>query len=115
MNLELTSTHLKAKGLTRTSPQELQVSTMAIITSGSTILVTGANGFIASWIIRDLLEGGYTVRGTVRTKDKIPHLTRLFKTGVDSGKFHIVVVEDITKASLCVFLRCKKAQTSRNI
>jgi len=30
------------------------------------ICVTGASGFIASYIIRELLSGGYTVRGTVR-------------------------------------------------
>jgi len=30
------------------------------------ICVTGASGFIASYIIRKLLENGYTVRGTVR-------------------------------------------------
>jgi len=30
------------------------------------VVVTGANGFIASWLIRMLLERGYRVRGTVR-------------------------------------------------
>ena len=29
-------------------------------------LVAGASGFIASRLIKDLLEKGYTVRGTVR-------------------------------------------------
>ncbi|KAH7437421.1 hypothetical protein KP509_05G070700 [Ceratopteris richardii] len=28
--------------------------------------VTGAGGFIASWIVKDLLEKGYVARGTVR-------------------------------------------------
>lgn len=31
------------------------------------VLVTGASGFIASHIVRELLERGYTVRGTVRS------------------------------------------------
>lgn len=31
------------------------------------ILVTGATGYLASWIVRLLLEEGYKVRGTVRS------------------------------------------------
>ncbi|XP_009354190.2 cinnamoyl-CoA reductase 1 [Pyrus x bretschneideri] len=33
---------------------------------GQTICVTGAGGFIASWMVKLLLESGYTVRGTLR-------------------------------------------------
>ena len=32
----------------------------------SRVCVTGAGGFIASWIVRGLLDRGYTVHGTVR-------------------------------------------------
>ncbi|XP_074325085.1 cinnamoyl-CoA reductase 1-like [Apium graveolens] len=34
--------------------------------SGQVVCVTGAGGFIASWLVKLLLEKGYTVRGTVR-------------------------------------------------
>lgn len=34
--------------------------------SGHIVCVTGAGGFIASWIVKLLLEKGYTVKGTVR-------------------------------------------------
>ena len=35
------------------------------------ILVTGATGFVAAWVIEILLKEGYKVRGTVRSlKDK---------------------------------------------
>ncbi|KAF8393046.1 hypothetical protein HHK36_021287 [Tetracentron sinense] len=34
--------------------------------SGKTVCVTGAGGFIASWLVKLLLQKGYTVRGTVR-------------------------------------------------
>nr|AGS57528.1 cinnamyl alcohol dehydrogenase 1 [Plagiochasma appendiculatum] len=47
---------------------------------GKTVVVTGANGFIASWIVKLLLERGYTVRGTVRNPDdkaKLGHLLEL--------------------------------------
>ncbi|TXG46750.1 hypothetical protein EZV62_026044 [Acer yangbiense] len=47
--------------------------------SGQTMCVTGAGGFIASWIVKLLLEKGYTVRGTVRNPDdpKNVHLREL--------------------------------------
>ena len=41
------------------------------------ILVTGATGYIASWIIERLLNQGYSVHATVRDpskKNKIQHL-----------------------------------------
>jgi putative NADH-flavin reductase len=38
---------------------------------GDLVCVTGANGFLASHIVKQLLERGYRVRGTVRsTKDE---------------------------------------------
>ncbi|KAL5576119.1 hypothetical protein UlMin_017818 [Ulmus minor] len=47
--------------------------------SGQTVCVTGAGGFIASWMVKLLLEKGYTVKGTVRNPDdpKNSHLREL--------------------------------------
>ncbi|MEZ4937869.1 MAG: aldehyde reductase [Crocinitomicaceae bacterium] len=47
------------------------------------IVVTGASGYIASWIVKFLLEDGYLVRGTVRSTKafaKIAHLVKLQET-----------------------------------
>uniref|UniRef100_A0A0D9X677 NAD(P)-binding domain-containing protein n=1 Tax=Leersia perrieri TaxID=77586 RepID=A0A0D9X677_9ORYZ len=47
---------------------------------GRNVCVTGAGGFIASWLVKLLLEKGYTVRGTVRNPDddaKNAHLRAL--------------------------------------
>ncbi|KAL3675231.1 hypothetical protein R1sor_025179 [Riccia sorocarpa] len=47
---------------------------------GKTVAVTGANGFIATWVVKVLLERGYTVRGTTRNPDdstKVEHLWKL--------------------------------------
>ncbi|XVE69848.1 hypothetical protein DITRI_Ditri10aG0024600 [Diplodiscus trichospermus] len=47
-----------------------------------TVCVTGASGFIGSWLIMRLLENGYTVRATVRDPDnakKVKHLLELPK------------------------------------
>ncbi|MCO5554721.1 hypothetical protein L7F22_008255 [Adiantum nelumboides] len=37
--------------------------------------VTGATGYLASWLVKRLLERGYHVRGTVRSRAKAAHLT----------------------------------------
>ncbi|KAK2467474.1 hypothetical protein APHAL10511_000329 [Amanita phalloides] len=68
---------------------------MPIVAPGSKILVSGANGFIAVWLVRMLLEQGYAVRGTVRSKERSAFLIDMFKSYGD--KFELVVVEDITK------------------
>ncbi|XP_073226928.1 cinnamoyl-CoA reductase CAD2-like isoform X2 [Cicer arietinum] len=47
---------------------------------GKVVCVTGASGFIASWIVKFLLQRGYTVRGTVRDPSnpkKVDHLLKL--------------------------------------
>ena len=45
-----------------------------------TAVVTGASGFVASEIVKQLLNKGWNVRGTVRSlskKDKVQHLQAL--------------------------------------
>lgn len=47
---------------------------------GKAVCVTGASGFIASWLVKLLLDRGYTVRGTVRNISdplKVEHLKAL--------------------------------------
>ncbi|RPD65277.1 NAD(P)-binding protein [Lentinus tigrinus ALCF2SS1-7] len=67
---------------------------MPAVTSGK-VLVTGANGYIAVWVVKTFLDQGFSVRGTVRSENKAGHLRSLFKDFGD--KFEVVVVEDITK------------------
>jgi uncharacterized protein YbjT (DUF2867 family) len=75
---------------------------MPTIAPGDKVLVSGASGYIAVWVVRTLLEQGYAVRGTVRSVEKGGHLTELFK---DYGnKLELAVVEDVAKvrAVCCV-------------
>ena len=58
------------------------------------ILVSGCNGFVAVWVVKQLLEDGYTVRGTVRKASAIPYLKDLFSSYGD--RFEVVIVPDIT-------------------
>ena len=64
---------------------------------GSKVLVSGANGYIAMWVVRTLLERGYIVRGTVRTEDKGKFLIEYFKSLGFGDKFEVVVVDDFVK------------------
>ena len=70
---------------------------MPAIDSGK-VLVTGANGYIAVWVVKAFLDKGFAVRGTVRAENKATHLRSLFKSFGD--KFEVVVVEDITKVRI---------------
>ncbi len=48
----------------------------------ATVLVTGGTGYVASWLVKDLLEQGHHVRTTVRNKqktDKYQHLLDIEK------------------------------------
>lgn len=66
------------------------------IPKGSWILVTGANGFVASHIVKEFLQRGYRIRGTVRDLKKYSWLVQdLFKTDAENGNFEIVQVPDL--------------------
>lgn len=68
---------------------------MTAISAPAKVLVTGANGYIATWIIRKLLDRGFSVRGTVRSDSKGKYLLDIFKDEVKSGRFEINIVPDI--------------------
>ncbi|TIA87115.1 hypothetical protein E3P99_03387 [Wallemia hederae] len=62
---------------------------MPLIKSGR-VLVTGASGFLAVEIVQQLLDAGFTVRGTVRAASKGDYLVQLF----NNPNFSYVIVED---------------------
>ena len=79
---------------------------MPAITTGK-VLITGANGFVAIFVVRKLLQSGYSVRGTVRSSEKGEHLKKVFAEYGD--KLEIAVVADIAKVRLCsslALIRC---------
>lgn len=68
---------------------------MPAITPGSKVLVTGANGYVAVWVVKTLLERGFSVRSAVRSEGKAGHLRKLFSSYGD--KHEVFIVEDIAK------------------
>lgn len=62
----------------------------------STVLLTGANGFVAATILQKLLDRGDTVVGTVRSESKTKYLREQHKAAVNSDKLKFAIVEDIT-------------------
>ncbi|GMK54055.1 hypothetical protein CspeluHIS016_0106410 [Cutaneotrichosporon spelunceum] len=61
---------------------------------GSLILVTGASGYIASWITLYLLEQGFSVRGTTRTATKGQWMKGMYAARGFDG-FEYTVVSDL--------------------
>lgn len=70
---------------------------MPAVRRPSLILVTGASGFSGMWITRALLEAGYSVRGTVRSRAKGRYLEDYFRQYRDAKMFEFMLVEDMAK------------------
>ncbi|KAG9121049.1 methylglyoxal reductase (NADPH-dependent) gre2 [Ceratobasidium sp. 392] len=69
---------------------------MSAIQPPAKILFTGANGYFATYAIKDLLERGYEVVGTVRSASKGEELVKLHSRFGD--RFNYAIVPDIIKA-----------------
>ena len=64
------------------------------------ILVTGGSGYVASWIIKTLLEKGFVVRTTVRNKTDVDKYKHLLKIAEDSkGTLKIYEADLLIKGS----------------
>lgn len=62
-----------------------------------TVLVTGGSGFIAGWCIVELLERGYAVRTTVRTRSKEAAVRAAGAPAGDASHQLTVFAADLTK------------------
>ena len=67
------------------------------IRPGSLVVVTGANGYIASHVVDQLLLAGYRVRATVRNVAKCAWMKDFFngKHGSGSGSFELIEVPEM--------------------
>lgn len=63
---------------------------------GSRVLVTGANGYIASHVADQLMSLGYTVRGTARDQQKVDSIGKTLRERNPSATFEGFVLSDVT-------------------
>ncbi len=66
-----------------------------VIPPDSLILVTGANGLIASHATDQLLAFGYRVRATVRSASRCAYLTALYTARHGAGRFTLHEIPDV--------------------
>jgi GDP-D-mannose dehydratase len=62
------------------------------------VLISGVNGYIAAQTAKFFLDAGYSVRGTVRSKNSAKGLVHVLQSYVEACRFEIVEVGDITLA-----------------
>ena len=65
--------------------------------SDGPIAVTGASGYIGSWIVKDCLEQGYTVHACVRDKNKAEKIDHLQKLGQEEAGKLVLFEADLFK------------------
>lgn len=68
-----------------------------MIPVGSWILVTGANGYVASHVADKLLQLGYNVRESVRNLEKSHWIQDLFNQRYGDNRFELVLVDNATR------------------
>ncbi|KAK6358082.1 hypothetical protein TWF730_007437 [Orbilia blumenaviensis] len=67
------------------------------MSSKPTVLITGATGYIAGWVVKYFLDAGYNVRGTSRSKSSAqPLIDTLASQGYSSSDIEIYEIADIT-------------------
>ncbi|CAJ2513042.1 Uu.00g011610.m01.CDS01 [Anthostomella pinea] len=65
----------------------------AALPAGSLVLVTGANGLVATHVVNEALSYGYRVRGTVRDPHKCAWLQEFYDKKYGPGKFELIQVK----------------------
>ncbi|KAF7057011.1 hypothetical protein CFC21_064360 [Triticum aestivum] len=72
---------------------------------GRTVCVTGAGGFIASWLVKLLLKKGYAVHGTVRNPDDVARNAHLGALEGATERLTLFRVDLLDKESLVAAFR----------
>uniref|UniRef100_J3MUE8 NAD-dependent epimerase/dehydratase domain-containing protein n=1 Tax=Oryza brachyantha TaxID=4533 RepID=J3MUE8_ORYBR len=88
---------------------------MANTTKGR-VCVTGASGFVASWLVKRLLESGYHVLGTVRdpgNHKKVGHLWNL--AGAKERLELATILDSAINGTLNVLRSCKKNPSLKRV
>lgn len=73
----------------------MSVLDQAVVPKGSTVLVSGVNGYLASHVADQFVKHGYKVRGTVRDLQKNAWMPKNFEDRYGPGNFELVNVTDV--------------------
>ena len=76
---------------------EVSLSPLGFFCLSTVVLVTGAGGFIATHIVKQLQEEGYRVRGTVRSLEDEERVKKLKELCPDAKHELELVEADLTK------------------
>lgn len=77
--------------------QQLEELPMEVLNKRTPVLVTGGAGYIASWLVKFLLEDGYKVKITVRDREKVDNYGHLTKIAESSPGSLLVFEADLMK------------------
>ncbi|MED6179151.1 hypothetical protein PIB30_114487, partial [Stylosanthes scabra] len=67
--------------------------------NGEVVCVTGGSGYIASWIVKFLLQRGYTVKTTVRDPSNPKKVEHLLKLDGAEERLHLFKADLMEEAS----------------
>ncbi|KIM31833.1 hypothetical protein M408DRAFT_239176 [Serendipita vermifera MAFF 305830] len=67
---------------------------MPAVNTGSKVLLTGGTGFLGAWVLKNLLEEGFSVRAAVRSEAKASVLKEQFSQYINRLEF--VYIDDLT-------------------
>lgn len=62
------------------------------------VLVTGATGFLGSWVVRELLEAGHTPRALVRSTSRLDNLSDSFSRGAERAEGDVLDAKAVRAA-----------------
>ncbi|KAH0493380.1 hypothetical protein TgHK011_000052 [Trichoderma gracile] len=65
--------------------------------SGNLVFITGASGYIGTYLVGDILKSGHRVRITVRSEEKAQFIKELYPSALD--KIESVIVPDMSQLS----------------
>jgi nucleoside-diphosphate-sugar epimerase len=82
------------KNAASTAAKAFRMGENVALPKGSWILVTGASGYIGSHIVKEALDAGYKVRGTVRSEEKAANTRNMFGNNPD---YFPVMVPDFSE------------------